>query len=149
MRSEPKWFRGVVTEDAEHLLLHAPARYEAHYRQFAGQEVRCAVIPFAGDYTAEMLGYYRGHVVEVLREAMGEVTNEDAHHALVQRVHCLPWDLDIPSTGRAQWDRAQLQDHITRSIAFLTEDLGLRVEESEPDPVRRLETQRRRLRRVS
>lgn len=89
--------------------------------------------------TKDQRGFWYGVLVEALMQDHGYATKLEAHDALVRAVCTLPWETLRPSTSDAEMTREEMSDLIERACAYLVVDLGIRVPDPQPDPVRRLE----------
>ncbi len=129
--------RGRVSDDGTRILWHGVdgKRFETIKKFLKGQEIDIVLAKHAKKRSGRQNRYYRGVVVEMIAEAAGYSTNEEAHDAL--RIHFLRVHHDdrpptIKSTS--QLTTQEFEDYLAKCRQLAAEMWGIYIPEPNEAP---------------
>jgi hypothetical protein len=132
----------IVTAGKPHVAPEDRGRFADYMTQFIdGEEIRMRLTRKGKDATDPQRRFYRGVVVPIFAEFMGEPSDEYVHQVLAWRFLRIEDDQwGTPrrkSTAKGKMTDQEMSDYIDRLISWGTVEHGLRFPEPERDPARR------------
>jgi hypothetical protein len=129
LRTNPL-LKGRVSDDGTRILWHGldGKRFDTVKKHLAGEEVEITIGRLRKKRSGKQNRYYRGIVVEMIAEAAGYSTNEEAHDAL--RIHFLRKHHDErPATIRSTTEltTSEFEEYLSKCRQLAAEMWGIYI----------------------
>lgn len=142
MSDRPRRFRGFIQNGKP--VPNARVAFRNHLAQHfgEGEEVDIIVTHPQKNSTDTQRAFYRGVIVPIFADYMGETDEEQVHNALAWKFlriadHPITGTPRRRSTSRADMTTSEMSEYIEKCLAYGTVDCGLLFPPAEKNPAKR------------